>query len=294
MEMVRPQTKVTRLVDNLSISGNAASKSNGVLPEAVGASVPWRKAGVKYGTNEIFFDLIEEIDATIDSNGMATSCDVQGSIQCNCHLSGMPDCTMTFADPSMLDDLAFHPCVRFSRFQADQQLSFIPPDGKCKLLSYCARDCGDNLPLYFKPTISFAGASGHIDIMVGSKGTLPKGAEDLLVIIPMDAGEGASMSVGSLNTTFGKTHYDESKKELVWQIGRLPKDKSPCLSGSLTYHGGLPAPSPTLQARFRVPMFSVSGVKVDGLSIINTVAKPYKGVRTIAKSGRFQVRTAPT
>ena len=48
---------------------------------------------------------------------------------------GMPDCTMTFEDPRKFDlhDCAFHPCVRFKRFQIDQQLSFIPPDGKFKL-----------------------------------------------------------------------------------------------------------------------------------------------------------------
>lgn len=29
------------------------------------SSIPWRKAGVKYTQNEIYFDIIEEIDATI-------------------------------------------------------------------------------------------------------------------------------------------------------------------------------------------------------------------------------------
>ena len=51
----------------------------------------------------------------------------------------MPDCTLTFEDPYKLDDCAFHPCVRYQRFEVDQQLSFIPPDGKFKLLSFVAR-----------------------------------------------------------------------------------------------------------------------------------------------------------
>lgn len=29
------------------------------------SNVPWRKAGVKYTQNEIYFDIIEEIDATV-------------------------------------------------------------------------------------------------------------------------------------------------------------------------------------------------------------------------------------
>jgi AP-3 complex subunit mu len=29
------------------------------------SNIPWRKAGVKYTQNEIYFGIIEEIDATI-------------------------------------------------------------------------------------------------------------------------------------------------------------------------------------------------------------------------------------
>ena len=107
-----------------------------------------------------------------------------------------------------------------------------------------------------------------------------------MVVVPLGAGIG----VGTLNASVGKTHFDDAKQQLLWKIGKLQtKDKSPCLSGSLTYKRDGPPPSPTLSAFFRVPMYSVSGVKVSGLSIVNTVAKPYKGVRTIAKAGRFQV-----
>ena len=73
------------------------------------------------------------------SNGFAITCDVNGTINCNCRLTGMPDCTLTFDDPYKLDDCAFHPCVRYQRFETDQQLSFIPPDGKFKLLSFVGR-----------------------------------------------------------------------------------------------------------------------------------------------------------
>ena len=35
------------------------------IPEELGTSIPWRHS-VKYTTNEIFFDIMEEIDAIID------------------------------------------------------------------------------------------------------------------------------------------------------------------------------------------------------------------------------------
>ena len=241
------------------------------------------------GFLQIYFDIIEEIDATLDCNGFVSSCDVAGTINSNCKLSGMPDCTLTFTDPSLMDDVAFHPCVRFQRFEAEQTLSFIPPDGKYKLLSYRAQDCGGALPVYVKPSISFNGSSGHIDIMVGPKGTLPKPPEDVSVVVPLAEG----VMLGTLNASFGKASFDETTRQLLWRIGRIPKDKTPHLSGSMQLSDAAAPAYPTVSASFRVPGFSVSGLKIDGLTIVNTVAKPYKGVRTITKAGHFQIRTAP-
>ena len=42
---------------------------NNQLPDGITSNIPWRRAGVKYASNEIFFDMLEEIDATIDSQG---------------------------------------------------------------------------------------------------------------------------------------------------------------------------------------------------------------------------------
>ena len=38
-------------------------------------------------------------------------------IDCLIKLSGMPDLTLTFVNPRLLDDVSFHPCVRFKRWE---------------------------------------------------------------------------------------------------------------------------------------------------------------------------------
>lgn len=38
-------------------------------------------------------------------------------IDCCIKLSGMPDLTMSFVNPRILDDVSFHPCVRFRRWE---------------------------------------------------------------------------------------------------------------------------------------------------------------------------------
>lgn len=63
-------------------------------------------------------------------------CEIYGEVQVNSHLSGLPDLTLSFANPSILDDVRFHPCVRFRPWESDQILSFVPPDGQFKLMSY--------------------------------------------------------------------------------------------------------------------------------------------------------------
>lgn len=59
-----------------------------------------------------------------------------GEVQASCRLSGMPEVSLTFTNSSVLNDVRFHPCVRPRTWESNQTLSFIPPDGAFKLMSY--------------------------------------------------------------------------------------------------------------------------------------------------------------
>ncbi|CAM9606535.1 unnamed protein product, partial [Choristocarpus tenellus] len=63
--MIKPPTTFDRMV------AAAIGKSNisDVLPDGTVSSMPWRKAGVKYTQNEIYLDIVEEVDAIIAANG---------------------------------------------------------------------------------------------------------------------------------------------------------------------------------------------------------------------------------
>lgn len=69
-------------------------------------------------------------------DGVLVKCEIYGEVQVNSHLSGVPDLTLSFSNPSILDDVRFHPCVRFRPWESQQILSFVPPDGQFKLMSY--------------------------------------------------------------------------------------------------------------------------------------------------------------
>lgn len=119
-----------------AISLAAPIGTSNQLPRAAGSTVPWRTVGVKYTTNEVYFDINEEIDAIIDRNGHVLRCVAHGNVQVNCKLSGMPDLSLLFYNPRVLEDVAFHPCIRYSRWDQSKVLSFVPPDGAFKLMEY--------------------------------------------------------------------------------------------------------------------------------------------------------------
>jgi AP-3 complex subunit mu len=80
-----------------------------------------------------------------------------------------------------------------------------------------------------------------------------------------------------------------------WTIGNLTKDQSPTLNGSIFFHNPSTADTeeaPSIQLHWKVPMASVSGLAVAGLQLTNETYRPYKGVRVVTKSGRYQIRSS--
>jgi AP-3 complex subunit mu len=51
-----------------------------------------------------------------------------------------------------------------------------------------------------------------------------------------------------------------------------------------------PEANPTILVDFLIMMYSASGLKVESLVVHNVSYNPYKGVRSITKAGKFQVR----
>jgi AP-3 complex subunit mu len=77
-----------------------------------------------------------------------------------------------------------------------------------------------------------------------------------------------------------------------WTLGKLSPEKTPQLNGTIMLQpNSASEEAPPIQMHWKVPMASVSGLAVAALQLTNEKYKPYKGVRTIAKSGKFQIRT---
>jgi len=321
--MIRPPSVMGKIQSVVTGGSNAIISD--ALPTGTISNMPWRTAGVQHHPNEIYIDIIEEIDAILDSIGNVISFDVAGSIQVQSHLSGVPDLLLTFKDPSVIDDCSFHPCVRYSRYEMDKVVSFVPPDGNFQLMRYRVKPSvtvqshGFSPPISCTPQIfyghgtkgksSSSGGGGDgaevtgriiVDLSVRSISSLfylspKKGSvemEDVAVTIPFHK----CVKTANLSVNMGQVLYDEASKVAKWMIGNLDERKKPQLTGtmSLDTDGNnrhkRSDENPPLSVAWKIPLSSLSGLSVGGLTVTHETYKPYKGVRNIAKSGRFQVR----
>lgn len=94
------------MMGGLGASGNMTPSSLFSSP------LYWRRSGIKYAQNEIYFDINEEIKAVIDKNGIVIAGDIWGRIDCRSKLSGMPDVSLSLSNANVVEDPSFHPCVR--------------------------------------------------------------------------------------------------------------------------------------------------------------------------------------
>ncbi|VDN50526.1 unnamed protein product [Dracunculus medinensis] len=260
-----------------------------VLPTGQLSNVPWRRADVKYTNNEAYFDVIEEIDAIIDKQGATVFSEIQGYIDCCCKLSGMPDLTMSLVNPRLLDDVSFHPCVRFKRWENERVLSFIPPDGNFRLLSYhIGSQSMVAIPIYVRHSILLkGGTNGRIELTVGPKQSMGKVLEEVVVEMLLPK----SVQNCNLIPSNGKCTFDPSTKLLQWNVGKIELGKPPTLKGSVSVNSNIAVETPPITVKFRINQLAVSGLKVNRLDMYGEKYKPFKGVKYITRAGRFQVRT---
>ncbi|ORZ25049.1 AP-3 complex subunit MU-1 [Absidia repens] len=283
-EIIMPPTMINKMMTTVSAAAGVAPK----FPQNM-SNIPWRKAGVKYTQNEIYFDIVEEIDATIAANGAVVSCEAHGTVVANSRLSGMPDLTLSFTNPRLIDDESFHPCVRYRKWESEKVLSFVPPDGHFKLMSYrVALSPYQSMPLQVKPQILPTKNGGKFDISVLHRFSDGKPIENVTVSLPMPK----STTNVSATCNVGNYMYDPVTKTINWEIGKIQqRERAPMLSGTFNSSDVQPEVGLTVGVNFQINMYSVSGLKVDSLRVFHEGYKPYKGVRSMTKAGKFQIRT---
>lgn len=285
-ELIKPPNILRTIANTVTGKSNVSE----ILPTGQLSNVPWRRSGVKYTHNEAYFDVIEEVDAIIDKSGATVFAEIQGYVDCCIKLSGMPDLTLSFMNPRIFDDVSFHPCVRFKRWESERILSFVPPDGNFRLISY--HMSSQNLvaiPIYVRHSLIFkSGEQGRLDITVGPKQTLGRTVEAVKLEIIMPK----TVLNSSIIANQGKTNFDPVSKTLHWDVGKIDITKLPNIRGTVSVVNGANTSeiNPSISVHFTINQLAVSGLKVNRLDMYGEKYKPFKGVKYITKAGRFQIR----
>ncbi|KAL0949818.1 hypothetical protein HGRIS_009853 [Hohenbuehelia grisea] len=316
-DIVLPPSLLSKLlsVAGANINSTINSSSGGGGPFA--SPIPWRRAGVRYASNEIYFDMVEEIKAVVNKSGTPLSCNVWGKIESNSKLSGTPDCLLTFTNAHVLTDCAFHPCVRLQRWTRDKSLSFVPPDGKFTLLEYRYQPASavpsassalqnttggkDNIPLpiALKTSVELSDNTCSFEFTLTSR-LSTRAIENLVVEMYLGAHVGGLKCVAGRATggfggsggggrgrgadmplagTGASWAFDPKKQALRWEVPSVPPSTTWSLRGSFNSQSGAPRPAHALQIRFEIATYTFSALKVESLKVTGEAYKPYKGVR---------------
>lgn len=326
-ELITPPSMINRMFESLGADSGKTVNMSLASPNA-----PWRRANVKYAQNEIFVDVIETINATYSATRRNQShLVIAGVVKVNCRLSGNPDLAMRVRANAPFNDVALHHCVRLARYEESGQLAFVPPDGPFTLMTYKIRDTSSlSLPIDVQSKITFDhdASSGAVSISLvprfasavappvssSSSSSAPSGSMILSQV--MNAAGGKAIRLGepesvmdsvsvripfgrfvtgsSLSANYGTVQFESSTGTCTWDVGAVPRGKTPALVGQVTLQDGSAsvAANPPILVSFRIPGFSSSGVIVESLDLLPPERyKYYKGLRCITKAGLYEVRT---
>lgn len=263
-DLISPPSTLNRVLDSLGADTQKTLISSASL-------IPWRRSDVKYTQNEIFVDIVETVHATFSSSRRSLShLAVTGVVTVNSRLSGVPDITMSLRSRAALDDVALHHCVRVPRWTEGNVLSFIPPDGPFRLMSFCVRDARAlslpiDVPVRIDPDIggaasasvsatlvvrfapppppppsSAAGAAGSMVLAQVMSAAGAKGAslydstdsimDDVCIRLPF----GPGVTGASLSANFGTVEFDSTTGMCTWNVGVVSRGKTPTLNGNIS------------------------------------------------------------
>lgn len=63
-DIVLPPSLITKILSVTGVSGVSGPTTNSL--SAFSSPLPWRKTGVRYNNNEIYFDIVETLDAVVN------------------------------------------------------------------------------------------------------------------------------------------------------------------------------------------------------------------------------------
>lgn len=282
--------------------------------------IPWRREGIVYRENEVFLDVVEDVNMLMSQTGQILQREVIGRVIVKSFLSGMPECSITINDKMLLDmasqqnaitaaegasvegkskvqldDITFHPCVKLGKFDVDRSINFIPPDGEFVLMRYrTSESVAPPFRIVSSRVKEVAKTRLEVDFHLKSEFSSKVTATDVLIKVPCPSNT-ASVNVRVNN---GKAKFDPAQKAIVWKIKRmvgvmeLPFSCEISLIQTTLQNTDRMTAKPPISISFQLGMCAVSGLQVAALRVEEPKLRytAQRWVRYMSSAGQYQCR----
>eukprot|EP01114_Cavostelium_apophysatum_P015891 TRINITY_DN4421_c0_g1_i1.p2 TRINITY_DN4421_c0_g1~~TRINITY_DN4421_c0_g1_i1.p2 ORF type:complete len:429 (-),score=126.65 TRINITY_DN4421_c0_g1_i1:1983-3269(-) len=295
------------LKEYITQEGHQLTKREVMVPRAVTGVTPRGNEKISYRKNEVFLDVIESINLLASSDGRILRSEITGSVKMRVYLSGMPELRLGLNDRVQfessgrtlekgkgieMEDVTFHQCVKLSRFTDDRVITFVPPDGEFELMNY--RLNTNVKPLIWVESIIETYKNSRIEYQIKARSQFKQRstANNVQISIPVPK----NAATPKLKASFGSVKYAPEKDALIWTIKQFEGGKEHLMRAHFALSNmygeeETPAGKPPITISFEIPYFTVSGIQVRYLKIIEKSgyqAQPW--VRYITQSGDYQIK----
>jgi len=261
--------------------------------------------------NEIFVDIIEELNVVFNAQGVVQNMEIDGRIQMKSYLYGNPDLLVGLNQDLaigksgnaygsvVMDDCNFHECVNLDEFEYDRVLKFTPPDGEFVVMNYrITKEVAP--PFRIHPFMEDAGA-GKVDLIIKVKCDLPENnyAGNVTLKCPMPKSAlGVTTELGQ-GVTGQSAEYIAANKTVQWTLKRFESNSEMFLRCHIALpHSAISAPEKTrkemgpINMNFEIPMFNASGLNIRFLKITERAKSynPHRWVRYVTRSSSYVTR----
>ncbi|KAG2383125.1 hypothetical protein C9374_004462 [Naegleria lovaniensis] len=311
--------------ENTLIQRQSSQEISEVLKHMTG-DTPWRRHGIVHSKNQVFLDVIENVNMLMNEKGSVLSCDVNGRIVMNSMLSGMPECRIGLNDNKLMNqrsnvqgsnsstptvtlssnlvpkknavyvnDFSFHQCVQLKEFQAHKTISFVPPDGEFELMRYRVSQSEGIIPPFrlLPPIVNETSKNSKLEVKITVKSMFPSRlfGRNVQLKIPCPS----NTAKCQISVPHGRASYKADQSCIVWIIKRFPGDTEMTLHAEIDLIAQTSEVKkwsrPPIHLNFQVPMFAASGMHIRFLKVLEkSNYETTKWVKYSTQTGVYECR----
>lgn len=261
--------------------------------------------------NEIFVDVVERLTAVTDGKGIVSRLEVQGTVNVKNFLLGhpkvkialnddlqvsSPNAVKGFGSSATLDRCTFHQCVDLTDFDSSRILNVSPPPGEFSAMTYSVQGSGLSLPVRVLIFIADITNSRDVDVTVRVRCIVPASCNAAYINLTLPVPNTVSSISQHVLGLSHKVHFNAEKKQVVWNIRRMPGGEESVAQFRLISHTSQTIAKADIgpaSVDFEISKHTLSGLQIRFLRVFEHEHSyvPQRWIRYVTVTDSFSVKT---